>query len=125
MNRLILKALVIIITTSAMLTVGCGQPESLSEKKCRVIAAENKELKKELEKSNKEVEMLKAQYGGKIEEQGEQLKKCLREKEELKEKSRQNVRDQVSSVLNIVMEENKNLREENSRLKAQIEELKK
>ena len=92
---------------------------------CRVIAAENIELKKELEKSNKQVEMLKEQYSGKIDEQREQLKKCLREKEELKQKSRQNVRDQVSSVLDTVMEENKKLREENTRLKAQVEKLQK
>jgi carbonic anhydrase len=105
-----------------MLSGGCGQPETPSVKKCRVIAAENKELKKELEKSNKQVEMLKEQYSGKIDEQREQLKKCLREKEELKQKSRQNVREQVNSVLDTVMEENKNLRAENSRLKAQIEQ---
>ncbi|MBN2594019.1 MAG: hypothetical protein JXA81_10965 [Sedimentisphaerales bacterium] len=132
MKRLILKALVIIITTSAMLTVGCG-PQSTglltdeppSVKKCRVIAAENIELKKELAKSDKEIEMLKAQYSQKIDEQRERLQKCLQEKEELKEKSRQNVREQVSSVLDTVMEENKNLREENTKLKAQIEQLQK
>jgi hypothetical protein len=108
-----------------MLTVGCGPEEPLSVKKSRTIAAENIELKKQLEKSKKEIELLKAQYSRKITEQKEQLQKCLQEKEVLKEKSRQNIRDQVSSVLETVLEENKNLRAENTRLKVQIEELQK
>jgi hypothetical protein len=115
-----------------MLTIGCGQPESPGVKKCRVIAAENIELRKELDRHKKEIEILKEQYSRKIDEQREQLRKCLQEKEELKEKSRQNVREQVSSVLDTIVEENKKLREstgrltaENTRLKAQIEELQK
>ena len=116
-------ALVLLCSCVLMLTIGCGQPESPGAKKCRVIAAENIELKKELAKSNKEFEMLKEQYREKIDELKEQLKKCLREKEELRNKSRKNVRDQVKDVLDTVLEENKNLREENAKLKAQIEEL--
>jgi len=125
-------ALVLLCICALILIGGCGQQEPPSVKKSRTIAAENMELKKELAKSNKEIEMLKAQYSEKINEQREQLQKCLREKEELKEKSRQNVRDQVKGVLDTVLEENQKLREstgrltaENSKLKAQIEELKK
>ena len=117
------SALVLLCSCVLMLTTGCGQPESPSVKKCRVIAAENIELRKELDRRKKEIEILKEQYSRKIDEQREQLRKCLQEKEELKEKSRQNVREQVSSVLDTIVEENKKLREENSRLKAQIEEL--
>ena len=116
---------VLLCSCVLILTIGCGQPESPGEKKCRVIAAENIELKKELAKSNKEIELLKAQYSRKIDEQRGQLQKCLQEKEQLKEKSRQNVRDQVKDVLDTVLEENKKLRAENSKLKAQIEELQK
>ena len=117
-------ALVILCSCALMLTAGCGQPETTNIKKSRTIAAENIELRKELDRRNKEIEILKAQYSTKISEQREQLQKCLKEKEQLKEKSRQNVREQVSSVLDTVLEENRKLREENSRLKAQIEELK-
>jgi len=106
-----------------MLTGGCGPQEESSFKKGRTIAAENIELRKELDRRNKKIETLKAQYSEKIDEQREQLRKCLQEKEELREKSRQNVREQVSSVLDTVMQENKKLREENTQLKAQIEEL--
>ena len=117
--------LVLLCSCALMMTGGCESQEPTSFKKNRTIAAENIELRKELNRRNKEIETLKEQYSGKIDEQREQLRKCLQEKEELKEKSRQNVREQVSSVLDTVMEENKKLREENSKLKAQIEELKK
>ena len=123
MNRPFFKTSVIIIAIAVMLTTGCGPQEPPSVKKSRTIAAENIELKKQLAKSNKEIEMLKAQYSKEMNEQKEQLRKCLQEKEALKEKSRQNIRGQVSSVLDTVMEENKKLREENAILKAQIEEL--
>jgi hypothetical protein len=118
-------ALVLLCSCALMLTTGCGQPEPPSVTKARAIAAENIELKKQLAKCNKEVELLKAQYSRKIDEQREQLQKCLKEKEELKEKSRQNVRDQVKDVLDTVLEESKKLREENARLKAQVEKLQK
>ena len=125
-------ALVLLCICALMLTGGCGQPETPSVKKARAIAAENIELRKELDRLNKEIEMLKAQYSRKIDEQREQLQKCLQEKEELKEKSRQNIRNQVKGVLDTVLEDNKKLREstgrltaENATLKAQIEQLQK
>jgi len=123
MNRPFFKASVITIAIAVMLTAGCGPQEPPSVKKSRTIAAENIELKKQLAKSNKEIEMLKAQYRKKINEQKEQLQKCLKEKEVLKEKSRQNIRNQVKGVLDTVLEENRKLREQNAKLRAQIEEL--
>jgi TolA-binding protein len=116
-------ALVLLCSFALMLTGGCESQEPTSFKKSRTIAAENIELRKELDRRNKKIETLKAQYSKKIDEQREQLQKCLQGKEELREKSRQNVREQVSSVLDTVMEENRKLREENAQLKAQIEEL--
>ncbi len=117
--------LVLLCSFALMLTGGCESQEQTSFKKNRTIAAENIELRKELDRRNKEIKTLKKQYSEKIDEQREQLRKCLQEKEELKQKSRQNVREQVSSVLDTVMEENKNLRQENASLKAQIEQLQK
>jgi septal ring factor EnvC (AmiA/AmiB activator) len=118
-------ALVLLCSLTLILTGGCGPQVPQSVKRSRTIAAENIELRKALDRRNKEIETLKTQYGEKIDEQREQLRKCLQEKEQLKEKSRQNVRNQVSSVLDTVMQENKKLREENARLKAQIEKLQK
>ena len=108
-----------------VLSAGCGPQQPPNVKKARAIAAENIELRKELERRDNQLKTLKEQYGEEIEAQKKRLKTCLQEKEELKEKSRQNIRDQVKGVLDPVLEDNRKLREENTRLKAQIEELQK
>ena len=126
MKRPALKAFVLVIVFAVVLTGGCGgQNEPPDVKKSRAIAAENIELKKQLAQSSKEIEKLKVQHGKELDEQNKLLQTCLQEKENLKTKSRQNVRDQVKGVLDTVLEENKKLRDENTRLKAQIEELQK
>ena len=61
MNRPFLKTLIVTTIIAVILTAGCG-PQSTgliaeeppSVKKCRTIAAENIELKKQLEQSSKE-----------------------------------------------------------------------
>ena len=117
--------LVFLCICALILTGGCGQPEPPNVKKSRTIAAENIELRKELDRRDKEIEILKEDYSKEIKAQKKMLQTCLQEKEELKEKSRQNIRNQVKDVLDTVLEDNKKLREENAELKAQIEELKK
>ena len=116
-------ALVLLCICTLMLTGGCGQPETPNVKKSRTIAAENIELRKELDHLSKEIETLKEHHSREINEQKDLLQTCLQEKEALKKKSRQNIRDQVKGVLDTMLEENKKLRDENARLKAQIEEL--
>ena len=120
------RAFILIVGIALMLIGGCvGQNEPPSVKKSRTIAAENIELRKELTQSSKEIEKLKEQHGKELNEQEKLLADCLQEKETLKKKSRQNIRSQVKGVLDTVLEENKKLREENARLKAQIEKLQK
>ena len=119
------KTLVIVAGIAVIMIIGCGPQQPPNVKKARAIAAENIELKKELDLRNKEIEMLKAQHGKELTEQKKLLADCLKEKEALQNKSRQNVRDQVKGVLGSVLEENKKLRDENTKLKAQIEELQK
>ena len=126
MKRPDLKVIVLIVGIALMLIGGCGgQNEPPSVKKSRTIAAENIELRKQLAQSSKEIEKLKEQHGKEIDEQKKLLQTCLQEKEDLKEKSRQNIRSQVKGVLDTVLEQNKKLREENNKLKAQIENLQK
>jgi len=124
------KTFVSVIIFAVILTTGCGQQstgslmkEPSSVKKARATAAENIELKKQLEQLSKELETLKEHHNREINEQKDLLDICLQEKEALKKKSRQNIRDQVKGVFDTILEENKKLREENTRLKAQIEEL--
>ena len=119
------KTLVIVAGIAVIMIIGCGPQQPPNVKKARAIAAENIELRKELERRDNQIKTLKEQYGEELEAQKKRLKTCLQEKEELKEKSRQNIRDQVKGVLDPVLEDNRKLREENTRLKAQIEDLQK
>ena len=106
-----------------MLIAGCEEQQLPSARKSRAIAAENMQLKKGLERRSKEIEGLKDLHDKEIQRQEKLLAKCLEEKDTWKEKSRQNVRNQVKGVLDTVIEENAKLRQENDRLKAQIAEL--
>jgi hypothetical protein len=119
------KTIILIISIAIMLTAGCGPQEPPSIKKSRTIAAENIELRKQLAQSSKEFEILKKHHSKEINKQKDLLEICLQEKEALKKKSQQNIRNQVKGVLDTILEENQKLREENARLKAQIEELQK
>ncbi|MHC4558538.1 MAG: hypothetical protein ACYTFW_08930 [Planctomycetota bacterium] len=119
------KALVLLVGVAVMLIAGCGQQEPPSVKKSRAIAAENIELQKQLKQRGKEIEKLNELNDEKMKEQQKLLAKCQQEKETWKEKSQQNVRNQVKGVLDTVMEENAKLRQENEKLKAQIKELQK
>jgi len=119
------KAFVLILGIAIILTIGCGPQEPPNVKKTRVIVAENIELRKQLERRNKEIEMLKEQYEKETKAQKKLLQECLQEKEDWQNKSRQNIRNQIKGVLDTVLEENAKLREENKQLKSQIAELQK
>ena len=126
MERPASKAFVLVVIVAVMLIGGCGgQNEPPDVKKSRAIAAENIELRKQLVQSSKEIKKLNEQHGREIDKQEKLLAECLQEKETWQNKSRQNIRSQVKGVLDTVLEENKKLRDENTRLKAQIEELQK
>ncbi len=119
------KALVMAIGVAVMLIAGCGEKEPPSVKKSRTIAAENIELRKQLDNRGKEVEKLREQHGKEIKTQEKLLVECQREIETWKKKSKQNIRRQAKSVGDRLMEEIEKLRGENEKLKAQIEELQK
>ncbi len=124
MKKAVRKGFVVAISVVVvMLIAGCQEQQLPSEKKSRLIAAENMQLKKELERRSKEIEGLKELHDREIQKQEKLLAKCLEEKETWKEKSRQNIRNQVNSVVDALMEQNAKLREENEKLKAQIEKL--
>jgi hypothetical protein len=123
MKKAVSKGFVLVVSVVAMLIAGCEEQQLPSEKKSRLIVAENMQLKKDLERRSEDIERLKELHDRKIEKQEELLAKCLEEKETWKKKSRQNIRNQVKGVLDAVMEKNAELREENEKLKAQIEQL--
>ena len=123
MKRAARKIFVLAVCVVVMLIVGCGQQAPPGVKKSRLIAAENMQLKRELEQCNREIEKLIELHNKEIKKQEELLAKCVREKDSWKQKARQNVKNQVKGVFDAVMEQNAKLLEENKKLKAEIEKL--
>ena len=123
MKRPVRKIFVLIVCFVVMSIAGCGGQEPPSVKKGRLIAVENMRLKKELEQRSKEIERLNELHNKESKKQEKLLAECVQEKESWKQKARQNVKNQVKGVFDAVMEQNVKLREENEKLKAQIEKL--
>jgi len=123
MKRAAQKIFVLAVSVAVISIAGCGQPEPPNEKMSRLISVENTRLKKELELRNKEIERLKEMHNEESKKQDKQLTKCMQEKRSWQQKAQQNVRNQVKGVFDSVIEQNAKLREENEKLKAQIEKL--
>jgi len=123
MKRSALKIFVLTVCVVVMSIAGCVEQELPGVKKSRLIAVENMQLKKELGQRSKEIERLNELHNKEIKKQEKLLAECVQEKESWKQKARQNVRNQVKGVFDAVMEQNATLREENEKLKAQIEKL--
>jgi len=119
------KSLAVAVGCALMLIAGCGEKDAPNVKQSRTIAAENMELKKELDRSEARFENLKKQYDKELEKQRKLLEECRQERDEWKAKSKQNIREQAKSLVEPLMEEITRLREENRKLTAQLEELKK
>jgi DNA repair exonuclease SbcCD ATPase subunit len=123
MKKAAQKIVVLAVGVFIISIVGCGQPEPPGEKMSRLISVENTRLKKELELRNKEIERLKELYNKESSKQDKLIADCLQEKKNWQHKARQNLRNQVKDVFDSVIEQNAKLREENERLKAQVEKL--
>ena len=115
------KVLVLAIVAGFVFAAGCEEETMSTSKKDRLISAENIQLRDKLEQLEKQ-----------LEKQKELLGQCQQEKQTLQEqvkdyegKSKQKVETMMSLILQSVGKETEKLRQENERLKVQIEELKK
>jgi len=115
MKKILHKAIILVIGICffIVLITGCEEQE-LSDKKARLIATENIELKEQIKQLDKE-----------IEKQKNLVKQCEGDKEVLKGQLDGGMQDMMSGVLESIVQENKSLQEENAKLKTQIEQLKK
>jgi hypothetical protein len=122
--RLFTQGTIILISGfAALMIAGCAEQQEPGDRKYRLISAENLTLKKDLQQRDKEIEKLKALNDRQSKSQAEALDDCMKQQEVLREKAKQNIRDQVKNVLDVVLEQNTKLRQENAALKAQIEQL--
>jgi len=112
-------ALIIIV-----LGTSCQEEQQQSERKTRLIADENIQLKRQLVERDDVIERLNRQYAEQIKQKDELLKNCEQQKITLKEQVMRTIDEQVSSVLANVLDENAKSRDEINNLKAKIEKLK-
>jgi len=106
------KAIVVLIGVMmvAVLMTGCEQQSASDTKKGRLLAVENQQLTELLEKCSEELNNQKAL-----------LAECQTEKStEIKK-----TREDLKTLVDFAMEQNKQLIAENQQLKARIEELQK
>jgi hypothetical protein len=123
MRKTARKIFVLAVGVAVISIAGCGQPETPSEKMSRLISVENTRLQKELELCNKEIERLKELHNKESKKQDKLLADCMQEKKNWQQKAQQNIRNQVKGVFDSVIDQNAKLREENEKLKTQIEKL--
>jgi DNA anti-recombination protein RmuC len=111
-------ALVIIISGTS-----CQEEQLQSERKTRLIADENIQLKSQLAERDETIERLKRRHAEQIKQKDELLKNCEQQKKSLKEQVIRTIDEQVSSVLAEVLDENAKSRDEINNLKEKIEKL--
>ena len=132
MKALFCKEFIVVIGITLMLFAGCTPQEPMNVKMSRVIAAENMQLKEDLRKSDWEIENLKKLHKEQVDKLEELIVRYKEQVQILEEKARQNIRDQVKDIFDVVLEQNAEFREEvtilkedNEKLKIELEEQKK
>jgi hypothetical protein len=124
MKKLISKTILLTVCVAiVILSIGCQEEDLSSDKRSRVIAAENIRLKKEVKKRDELIDRLKKQHKKKVKQQEELLAKYAKQKAILEKQLQQGVENEVDEVLANVIEENVKLRDEINKLEAELNEL--
>jgi hypothetical protein len=104
------------IIVAVMLIAGCQEQnlsdETPSEKMSRLIAAENIDLKKQIEEQN-------VAHAKEMQKQQNVLDGCLADKKALEKRTKKEIERQVNEVVSVVIAKNGELRQENQELKTQ------
>ena len=122
MKRPVLIAFALTVGVAVIFLAGCQESEAPSQKKSRLIAAENMELKKTLQQREKEIETLKIQHARDVERREKALAQCRKQTENCRKELEEGLDEKVNDVLGTMMEEIAKLRAENEALKAKIEQ---
>ncbi len=107
-----------------MLNAGCEKEQLPDKKKARIIAAENMQLKKQLQRRDSEIEKLKGQRENVLKKPKELLAECQEEKKYLEEALAEKFDSQMNEFSGSLIVENEKMFRENENLKQQIEKLK-
>ncbi len=131
MRRHVRKGIILVFVVAIAIAAGCQESQTPSEKKSRVIAAQNMELQKQLAERDKQIEDLKAQYAARIGLEQKKLAECekrtadcQKQTADCREQLQKGMEEKVNEVLVASIEEGAKVRDENTALKAEIVELK-
>jgi len=124
MRRHVRKGIILVFVVAIAIAAGCQESQTPSEKKSRVIAAQNMELQKQLAERDKQIDDLKAQYAARIGLEQKKLAECEKQTAGCKQQLEQGMEEKVNDILVASIEESAKVREENTALKAEIVELK-
>ncbi len=116
-------ALAVGICLIAVLIAGCEEQNLSTAKESKLIAYENRQLKEQLAQQEKRIEEQLAQREKKIEEQSRLLEECQQRREVLEERFKEEIDTRMGKVMEVFAQLNKQLNEENNKLKAHVEEL--
>ena len=118
------KAIILVSALALICTAGCNKAQTPSGKKCRLVAAENIDLKKQITQKDRQIDDLKARYTVRVKLEQSKLAECQKKVEDCKTELGEKLDKKVADVLAATMEEIVKLRTENETLKAQLAELK-
>jgi DNA repair exonuclease SbcCD ATPase subunit len=112
-----------IIAVATVFCAGCQQPETANEKRARLLAAENIELREQSAARQAETEALRQKHAQELQRRDEELAKCEARIETLQKDLEKGIAERVEAVTTAVTNENAKLRQENKSLKADVERL--
>ena len=123
MRQAIYKPTIWMLSAALFVSVAGCEPEGpANPRKERLFAAENIQLKKDLEQLESK---LTKQCEKEIQKQEKLLEKCEKEKKSLKQRLNQDREDSTKGIIFDMLDDIVKLREENLKLKTEIEQLKK
>jgi len=124
----VISFMAVVMVVGIVFSAGCQEEQASPDeqarvaeiaevkKQARLIAVENARLKKDIATQ-------KQQYEAKLSRQKAELDKCLQDRKALAELSKENIDELMNAVIAMTMEENQKLREENTALKARIDQI--
>jgi ribosomal protein L19E len=112
----------LVLAVVATLSTGC-QPTD-AEKRARLLAAENMQLKDQLARQQTQMQTLEQQNVEELAQQGQELARCKQRVEQLQKDVARGVAQRVGEVTAKVMEENAKLRKEADDLRAELAKVK-
>ncbi len=111
---------------AAMFFAGCQQPqpETPNQQQARLLATQNADLQKQLERTRAEIKVLEEKHTKELRQRDQELIRCKVRIDALQQEVKKGVQDRVRTLTAPVLDENARLRQEVVDLKAQIEKLK-